>query len=208
MKTSILQLSHIREKTYHSLETPDDLIIEGILQNSNQIIAEVYHQNFTKIKKMIWTFKNMTLEPEDIFQEGFTRAILNIRAGRFRGESSFATYLNGICRNICLKQLSKKGFSQPELYPEQNEEENHFEKLKILLQVKEQLNEKCKNIIDLRFSLNESGDTGEPDKCLSFDEIADRLQLSAVNARQRFKRCLDKLRELISSSPDLSECFD
>ena len=44
---------------------------------------------------------------EDIYQDGFTIAVVNIRNGKFRGESSFSTYLNSICRNICLKKLKE-----------------------------------------------------------------------------------------------------
>lgn len=207
MKTFTLRLSHSKAKSYHNTETSNEQIIEGILQNSNRVISEVYKQNFLKIKKMVWSFRNTILDPEDIFQEGLTRAIVNIQSGRFRGDSSFATYLNSICRNICLKQLSKKRTSELEQNSELVEEETHFELLNSLLGIKEQLDLNCQKIIDLRFSLDVRNDHENPSKCPSFEEIAELLQLSAANARQRFKRCLDKLRELVSQSSDLNEYF-
>ena len=207
MKVSVLRLSRTSENKYLADNGNDKKIIDGILQNSNPILTELYRQNFTGIKKMVWSFNNTILDPEDVFQEGLTRAILNIRAGKFRGESSFSTYLNGICRNICLKQLSKNNMKELLQSHTLADEENHFELLNSLLVVKEELEPNCRRIIDLRFALSETSDDEEPNKCPSFDEISELLGLSAANARQRFKRCLDKLRELVSQSPDLNEYF-
>jgi len=207
MKIFTLLLSRTKVKSYHTIENTDERIIKGILQNSNQIISELYQQNYLKVKKMVRTFKNTRLDPEDVFQEGMTRAILNIRNGKFRGESSFSTYLSSICRNICLKQLSKK--SEYELNDNYDviEEDNHFEIIQQVLKLRQQLGVNCRTIIDLRFTLEENELNKDPNKCASFDEIAKKTQITAINARQRFKRCLDKLRELAQQSPDFNEYF-
>ncbi len=182
----------------------DKKIIEGILQNSNKVMTSVYKQNFVKIKKMVGSFKNTTLDPEDVFHEGFSRAIVNIREGKFRGESSFSTYLNGICKNICMKQLSKKKTYELSLNYEIADDENHFELLEMVLQVRKRMDRKCRTIVDLRFDLNESSNN---EGLTTFEEIAEKLNLSVVNARQRFSRCLAKLRELVGSSPEINEYF-
>ena len=151
---------------------------------------------------MVYTFRNTTLDPDDIFQEGLTRAIINIREGRFRGESSFLTYLNSICRNICLKELSRKQsglIGARDIIVENNLAD--FEALDQLFKIRNQLDEKCRTIIDLRFGLETEG-TG---KSKAFEEIAAELGLSPDNARQRFKRCLDKLREFVRGNLELKE---
>ena len=200
-------LSQNQNKSYNTNEASEKLIIEGILKNSERIIAMVYENNFIKIKRMVWSFRNTILDPDDIFQEGLTRAILNIKDGRFRGDSSFSSYLNGICRNICLKQLSKRRTYELKQDAEAVEEETHFELIKSLLVIKKKMDEKCVRIIDLRFSLDGMPQGETPNKCLSFDEIAIQLGINAAGARQQFKRCLDKLRAMVSMSPELSEYF-
>lgn len=207
MKISALQLSQKREKQYDITEGSETKIIEGIKNNSDSIIAEIYKVNFSKIKSMVLSFKNTILDPEDVFQEGLTRAIVNIQAGKFRRESSFATYLNSICRNICLKQLARKStIDIDNEHDIADDEDSYFEILTELLLIKEQLDFKCRQIIELRFSLC-CNDEKPNNKCMSFDEIAELIEISASNARQRFKRCLDKLRLLVGKSQELTEYF-
>jgi len=202
MKIIPFQVSHSSEVRYNKANSTDQSIIMGVINHDEAAIGAVYKEYYQKIKKMVYTFRNTALDPDDIFQEGLTRAIINIREGRFRGESSFLTYLNSICRNICLKELSRKQ-TDPIGSRDFSIENNSidFEILDQVLQVRNQLEEKCRSIIDLRFGL----DNNETGKGSSFEEIASRLSLSTENARQRFKRCLDKLREYVKDNVELKD---
>jgi len=208
MKISALKVSHKQGDSYHYTDDYEISIIDGILQNSNQVISEIYNQNFRKIKRMVLSFNNTMLDPDDIFQEGLTRAIINVQSGKFKLESSFSTYLSSICRNVCLKQLSKKRtFELNDKFDQTVENEKNFEALNAILEIKEQLDRKCREIIDLRFSMLDNHNTETPNKCMPFDEIAEKMQLTTINARQRFKRCLDKLRNLAYKTPELTDYF-
>jgi RNA polymerase sigma factor (sigma-70 family) len=178
-------------------------IIESIRLNDQKVIATLYYQNQMKVKKMVWAFKNLSLDPDDIYQEGFSFAVFNVQEGKFRSESSFSTYLVSICRNLCLKQLSKSGTVELSEKYDPIEEVQEYDLLNQLIQFKQQLGEKCREVIDLRFTMGEVINEETPNKCLSFDEIAQQLDITTVSARQRFKRCLDKLRELVMESPEL-----
>ena len=109
----------------------DNELIKGIKINEDWAVGYVYKTQFKTIKKMVYSFRNTILEPEDIFQEGLTRIILNIRKGKFRGESSLSTYFNSICRNICLKILANPNPlpTNENLVPEEPETENYYELL-------------------------------------------------------------------------------
>jgi len=210
MKNISISLSHSLSRKYNKADYSDIEILAGILGNEDVIIRHIYKKYFIKIKQMVFTFKNTILNPEDVFQEGLTRVVINIRESRFRGESSFYTYLNSICRNICLKELSKikgKTVEINENIPEENSID--FEIIHQVLKVREQLNEPCRAVIDLRFDLKEPESESEeplkPTACKSFEEIAEILGLTTVNARQRFKRCLDKLREYVLNETELYE---
>lgn len=210
MKTISISLSHSHTKRYNKTEYSDAEIISGILGNEDAIIRHIYKKYFIKIKQMVFTFNHTALYTEDIFQEGLTRAVINIREGKFRGESLFYTYLNSICRNICLKELSQMKRRNDELKEEvMDENETNFESIALLLEVRKQLKGDCREILDLRFDLTEQDENNlsAPSGCRSFDEIAALLNLNAANARQRFKRCFDKLRELVMNDPDLNEYY-
>jgi RNA polymerase sigma factor (sigma-70 family) len=208
MKNISIPLSHSHSKKYNKKDYSDNDILAGVLSNENAIFSHIYKKYFIKIKPMVFSFRHTALDPEDIFQEGLTRTVMNIRDGRFRGESSFFTYLNGICRNICLKELNKMKGKNVEITDRIQEENSlDFELLNRLLELRKQLNEPCLEIIDLRFDLNEpkTDEMMIPTTCRSFEEIAALLDLTAANARQRFKRCFDKLREFVLNEPELKE---
>jgi len=92
-----------------SIKDDQTALIQGIKQGDSKVIRQVYRQDFAKIKTMVNNFQYIDLDAQDVFQEGLTRAIMNIRRGMFKGESAFSTYLYGICRNICLKEYAGGG---------------------------------------------------------------------------------------------------
>ena len=162
---------------------------------------------------MVYSFKNTRLDPQDVFQEGLTRLLFNIQSGKFRGDCSLATYLNKICRNICLTYLSKpfllsiEAISIPE---KSNEEDHYYNLLEFVNKLKNHQENTCREIIDLRF--RQTGESPEiqhtDNKLNSFETIAQKLDISVENARQRLKRCLDKLRQMIFAHPEYKNLFD
>ena len=204
MKIIPLPVSQSSGTRYNKEKISDEKIIMGIINHHDKVIERVYNEYHRKIKKMVYTFRNSALDPDDIFQEGLTRAIMNIREGKFKGDSSFLTYLNGICRNICLKELSKQktGSLGAKDFISEHEDTN-YELLVNLLKVRENFDWNCLKIIDLRFGLGE-----EENKGSAFEEIASKLDISPENARQRFKRCLDKLRDIVFKDHELRNFFN
>ncbi len=200
-------LSRIFQTRDQTGELTEDMIIKGIIDKSERIIAKVYKDNMTKIRNLVWSFHNMQLNVEDIYQDGFTIAIMNISNGKFRGESSFSTYLNSICRNICLKRLTNKSNLVYEDGHDQMEETGNHMVITKLLEMRTRLDAKCREIIDLRFTLGGKINEHAPNKCLSFEEIGEHLGISTDNARQRFKRCLDGFRKMVLESNDLQEHY-
>ena len=188
----------------------DKEIIKGILEDDNKTLRYIYQKYYPKIKIMVMTFRNVNLIVDDIFQEGLTRAIINIKDGKFEGRSSFLTYLSGICKNICFKELSniKHTSSAVENLPEENEDQANFELIKFVLQLKDSLDTKCIEIINYRFGLNKNQnifiEQKKPEN-VRFEVIAEKLGIKADNARQRFKRCIEKLQENILNHPEFSE---
>lgn len=180
-------------------------LIDEIKQNNQKIIANLYNHNKDKVKKLVWSFKNLSLDADDIYQEGFTYAIFNIQEGRFRSESSFSTYLLSICKNLCLKQLSKNRTMELTDHYDVIEDIREYDLLNDLIKYKLELGDKCREILDLRFAMGNSFSHAAPNKCLSFEDIATELDITQVSARQRFKRCLDKLREFVLASPELKQ---
>ncbi|NOX85149.1 MAG: sigma-70 family RNA polymerase sigma factor [Chlorobi bacterium] len=172
----------------------DQDIIEGIMNNDSKTISLIYRNDFDRIKSMVKGFGNISLQPEDVFQEGLTRAIINVRNRIFKGDSSFSTYLYGICRNLCLKDYNRqRPFTGKEMKDIKEETgDDYFEELQMIIKVKDRLDEQCRKIIDLRFGLLPTVENST-----RFDAIARFLGINADNARQRFRRCFSRLKAMV-----------
>ena len=188
---------------YNKAEITDQDLIKGIQNNEDVIIRYVYKKYFPGIRAMIFTFRDTRLIADDVFQEGLTRAVINIRNGKFEGRSSFNTYLTGICRNICLKEIIKNP-TQP-LYDNIEIAERKEVEIEGLIQriaeLKKKMEADCLKIIDLRFRLDEIESFRALNRDIGnrkFEEIAEILSIEPENARQRFGRCLEKLKKMLS----------
>lgn len=177
-----------------------DPIVTGILNNDQAVIRLIYKNQFGKIKSMVHNFQNLTIDAEDVFQEGLTRAIVNVRKGSFKGDSSFSTYLYSICNNICLKEYHRKKRTTTNHleHIEMETEEDNFELLSLIIKVKNEMDENCRKIIEFRFGLNDDAEN------LRFESIAQKLGLNPANARQRFGRCFAKLLERLKQNEEFN----
>lgn len=182
----------------------EDVLLKGILNNDSKVIRQIYSDNFPKIKVMALSFRNIRIDPEDVFQEGLTRAIVNVRQNKFNEQSSFSTYLYSICRNICLKEYQKQSKESIVLKDFQFDDNmnQHFELLQFILEIRNKLDEICKEIIDMRFNLNNDQSSTR------YEYISEKLGIIADNARQRFRRCLAKLIKRVNEHPEYNTLFD
>jgi RNA polymerase sigma factor (sigma-70 family) len=165
---------------------------------------------------MVNQYSNIILEADDVIQEGLTRAIMNIRDKKFKGASSIHTYLYSICKNICLKECQKSkvfftATTTTDLIDEP--QEDYYDLLQSVLKIKERMEQKCIEIIDMRFSLHpvltpELEQSNQKTAALMpFEEIARKLDILPDNTRQRFKRCLEKLIEAIKQDNQIEDFF-
>ena len=193
--------------TVQSIKRVDENIISGIVDNDPSTIKMIYHEQFGKIKSMVINFKNIALEPEDIFQEGLTRAVINVRKGSFKGDSTFSTYLYGICRNLCLKEYNRGKQLQTAVVHDIKEdvEDDNFEAIQLLLKHKDKLDDICISIINSRFGI---GNIENDKDSRKFEIIAQKLGISYDNARQRFGRCMSKLKKLVKQDPLFNQLMD
>ncbi|NQV02984.1 MAG: hypothetical protein HQ542_10080, partial [Bacteroidia bacterium] len=93
------------------------------------------------------------------------------------------------------------------------EQENDYEMISKVNNAKKQLDPRCVEIIDMRFGIRSSQfavgssqfaksdkrieKSEERSKLTPFEEVAEQLGITPDNARQRFKRCLERLIRLV-----------
>jgi len=191
-------------------------LIKGLEQGDGKIITLIYKRNIAAVRNMVNQYSNIILEADDVVQEGLTRAIMNIRDKKFKGASSIHTYLYSICKNICLKECQKLKVFYPATTTidlSDEPQEDYYDLLQSVLKIKERMEQMCIEIIDLRFSLNPKL-TSEHDHLnkkaqtmMPFEDIAKKLDILPDNARQRFKRCLEKLIDAVNKDKQIEDFF-
>ena len=156
-----------------------------------QNIEEIYRQYFKTVYKYLFCLTHNESIAEELTQETFYNAIKNI--GKFKGECKISVWLCQIAKHLWYKELKKKklfiiegNYEETELESSENIEENVIEKenKQILYKKIEGLNEKTKEVINLRIN-------GE----LSFKEIAEIIGKTENWCRVTFYRGKEKIKE-------------
>ena len=139
-------------------------------------------------------------DAEDVFQEGIRHLIINIRAGRFNGQSAIKTYLSSICKNLWHTKFSREvklAKIKKELAPVEEKipsPEDTFlikEKKELLQDVLGQLGGTCKKVLSL-WSLG-----------FTFKEISEKTGSSEGAVRKQKYDCLKKMTALMAERPAL-----
>ena len=187
----------------------EEELVKGLEHGDGKIISFLYKRNIAAIRKMANLYPNMIFEAEDVLQEGMTRMIMNVRSGKFQGKSSIHSYLYSICRNICFKQYTREtNVSMNDWIPEPSgvNESDYYDLLQMVIDTKGKLDEKCIEIIDMRFQLKDKQASASTDsKLMDFEHIAGLIGIKADNARQRFSRCLEKLISIVKNVPGMDD---
>lgn len=76
-------------------------------RKENDAIHQLLNENRGKITAYVLKNSGNQSDAETVLVEGVTEAILNIRKGKFRGDSMLGTYIFAICRSIWLKTINK-----------------------------------------------------------------------------------------------------
>lgn len=180
-------------------------IVAGIMSNDNKTLAMVYDKYLNSIRKLVSNYSRLKLDAEDVFQEGLSRAIVNIKNSKFKGDSSFHSYFYAICRNICLKEINKTHELTVNIYEQSAEDtsDKEWELIQLVLELRNKIDADCRDLIDLRFNIDRSYEGKE--RLTPFEYIAERLHIQTDNARQKFRRCMGKLSSLFMKDPAYKE---
>jgi RNA polymerase sigma-70 factor (ECF subfamily) len=169
---------------------------------------ELFDRHYHAAGRFVSTLGNdfTPQDVEEICQEVFLSVIRNLDS--FHGESQFQTWLFRIAANKARDfrnraRAAKRGGGQVPVSLQSEELENGLpldppslsptpdrillstEQATLLHQALEQLNEPCREIIELRYF----GD-------LSYEELSRSLQLNPKTVSSRLSKCLDRLEEI------------
>lgn len=166
-------------------------------------LNHLYSQYYQPLEYYILQNSGSDDDAADIIQEVMLVFVKMVREQKFRGESSIKSFLYSICRNLWITELRKRKSTaaRNERYEEDkdqlsldvSEQIQRNENLKFVMDLFEQLGERCKQILTL-FYFEE----------LPMKEICERLEFSSEQVlRNKKYKCLSTLTEQVKSSPSL-----
>lgn len=185
------QRSHAEHNSVHAQ-------VEAIRSNDEVALGQLYTTNYAKVEAFILNNNGTEEQAKDIFQEAFIALWRNIQLGRFepQSESSLDGYLYQIAKNKWMDYLRSGQFTKvvrmdeariadSTVHTEPQEEHEYLAAVKKYFGV---LGDNCKEVLRRYYYENES-----------LRDIGVRMGWTEATAKNNKYRCIQKLRELITT---------
>ena len=133
----------------------DSEIIQGMLQQRNDVIHYLYATNYRSVRNHIEKNNGSIIDAEDIFQDAIIVLFHKVRNNELTLTSSVHTYLFGVVKILWLRHLEKNKKHTFEAITDVMEKESFFDDLlklerkKIFLYHFKELPQGCQKLINL-----------------------------------------------------------
>lgn len=179
----------------------DQELVQAYIQGDQAAIESLINRHRSKVYTYILlTIKNQQLA-EDLFQETFIKVIQSLRAGKYRDNGRFLSWVIRIAHNLIIDHFRKEkqmnsvsnDDTEVDLFNSKKLSDDNIEELIISSQIK----------TEIRILINELPDDQREVVLLrhygglSFKEIADQTDVSINTALGRMRYALINLRKLI-----------
>ena len=169
----------------------------------DEAIRHLYRQHFQHLARWVVRNNGSWDDAADTFQEVIISFVNIARAGRFRGESSIATFLYALNRNIWLNELKKRGRTSAREEQFGHSHMNHDQGILAAMEQRamkgelihclEQLDENCRKVLVLYYYGN-----------LSMKDILETMNYENEQVvRNKKYKCLKKLEALVVNNQGL-----
>ena len=176
--------------------------MEGLRNADNSVLKAFYERFLPAIVRLVENNSGGRDDALDVFQDALMVIYKKAKADDFKLTSSLSTFLYAVCRNLWMKKLNKKSFSEvsikdTEVYKDDAdmlETMNKLEKYRLFKSKMNELTGNCKEILELFLN------------GVDMKKIANQLGLSSVAyAKKRKFVCKEQLIGLIRKDPRYGE---
>lgn len=184
------------EKNLH----PDQLYIDGLLQNNSNIIQAIYKKFVPKVKNYIRTNSGDDDQAQDVIQEVLITIYNQAKTNGLQLSCPFDAYFFLLCKRRWLNEL-KKSFNKEVTIKDDNvsidesvqemtfQTEVFDEKQSLFDEMFQKLGEKCQEVLKLSFITK------------TMEEVAVKLNVTYGYVRKKKSLCTGQLTEMIQQSP-------
>jgi RNA polymerase sigma factor (sigma-70 family) len=183
------------EKKLH----PDQVYIDGLLQNNSSIINAIYKKYVPKVKNYIRTNSGDDDEAQDVIQEVLITIYNQARTSGLQLTCPFDAYFFLLCKRRWLNELKKSSNKEVTLQDEnvsidESVQEMTFQtevfddKQSLFDEMFQKLGEKCQEVLKLSFVTK------------TMEEVAEKLNVTYGYVRKKKSLCTGQLTEMIQQS--------
>ncbi|MCF8225568.1 MAG: sigma-70 family RNA polymerase sigma factor [Bacteroidales bacterium] len=187
-----------------TIKLNDQELVHAFLKGDENSIESLINRHRTKVYTYIYlTVKNHALA-EDLFQETFIKVIKSLRAGKYRDNGRFLSWVIRIAHNLIIdhyrkeKQLNaiSNDDSEMDLFNSKRYADDNIEQLMVNDQIRRDIRKLINELPDDQREVVLLRHFGE----LSFKEIADHTGVSINTALGRMRYALINLRKMITEN--------
>ena len=178
---------------------PDQLYIDGLLQNNSKVIQEIYKKFVPKVKNYIRTNSGNDDDAQDVIQEVIITIYNQAKTKGLQLTCPFDAYFFLLCKRRWLNELKKSSNKEVTLKDEnvsidESVQEMTFqteifdEKQSLFDEMFKKLGEKCQEVLKLSFITK------------TMEEVAEKLNVTYGYVRKKKSICTGQLTEMIQQS--------
>lgn len=179
---------------------PDQLYIDGLLQNNSSVIQSIYKKFVPKVKNYIRTNSGDDDQAQDVIQEVLITIYNQAKTNGLQLTCPFDAYFFLLCKRRWLNELKKSSNKEVTLMddnvstdePVQEmafQTETFDEKQSLFDEMFQKLGEKCQEVLKLSFVTK------------TMEEVAEKLNVTYGYVRKKKSLCTGQLTEMIQQSP-------
>lgn len=179
---------------------PDQVYIDGLVQNNSSIIQSIYKKFVPKVKNYIRTNSGDDDQAQDVIQEVLITIYNQAKTNGLQLTCPFDAYFFLLCKRRWLNELKKSSNKEVTLIddnvstdePVQEmvfQTEAFDEKQSLFDEMFQKLGEKCQEVLKLSFVTK------------TMEEVAEKLNVTYGYVRKKKSLCTGQLTEMIQQSP-------
>jgi RNA polymerase sigma factor (sigma-70 family) len=179
---------------------PDQMYIDGLVQNNSNIIQSIYKKFVPKVKNYIRTNSGDDDQAQDVIQEVLITIYNQAKTNGLELTCPFDAYFFLLCKRRWLNEIKKttnkgvttldENVSIDESVQEMASQTEVFdEKQSLFDEMFQKLGEKCQEVLKLSFVTK------------TMEEVAEKLNVTYGYVRKKKSLCTGQLTEMIQQSP-------
>lgn len=183
------------EKNAH----PDQLYIDGLLQNKSSVIDAIYKKFVPKVKNYIRTNSGNDDDAQDVIQEVLITIYNQAKTNGLQLTCPFDAYFFLLCKRRWLNELKKSSNKEVTLQDENVSTDESVQEMTLQTEVFDEkqslfdemfqkLGEKCQEVLKLSFVTK------------TMEEVAQKLNVTYGYVRKKKSICTGQLTEMIQQS--------